>query len=366
MSIIAYTGLPGSGKSYGVVENTIIPALKNGRKVVTNIPLNDEQIGRDFNIDLVKKFETRSVDLSFFDLSQRYAGYVWVIDECQHYFPSGLRQTALKPNVISFFTEHRHFSSDGFATEIILITQDLSQVCNFVRNLVEETYRSKKLTFLGSSKKFVIDVYAGCVTGPKPSIKSKVRQIPGQYKSEIYKYYQSHTKSEGKVTEQKQDDRANLFKSPFFRFVIPFFLVIMVVSFQKISAYFSGHKNDSVSEMTGTKHKLPVDVVSNDYLEFAQKISINLEMLPVSTKYRIVGIINKTYLIQDFNDNFLKVSVSRCVNDPVEAYCVIDNERVSGRSGVVNDRFYSPKSERESNERSEYDLPIPTFGDQKT
>jgi len=38
MAIDAYTGMPGHGKSYGVVEHVIIPSLKQGRHVVTNTP----------------------------------------------------------------------------------------------------------------------------------------------------------------------------------------------------------------------------------------------------------------------------------------------------------------------------------------
>ena len=37
MSINAYVGLMGSGKSYEVVSSVIVNALKNGRDVVTNI-----------------------------------------------------------------------------------------------------------------------------------------------------------------------------------------------------------------------------------------------------------------------------------------------------------------------------------------
>ena len=37
MAINAYTGLMGSGKSYEVVENVILPALAAGRRVVTNV-----------------------------------------------------------------------------------------------------------------------------------------------------------------------------------------------------------------------------------------------------------------------------------------------------------------------------------------
>ncbi|EEQ1743507.1 zonular occludens toxin, partial [Escherichia coli] len=37
MSIFAYVGVPGSGKSYEVVSNVIVPAICEGRRVVTNI-----------------------------------------------------------------------------------------------------------------------------------------------------------------------------------------------------------------------------------------------------------------------------------------------------------------------------------------
>jgi len=53
MSILAYTGLPGHGKSYGVVENVILPALRMKRVVYTNIPLNDELCINDFGMSVV-------------------------------------------------------------------------------------------------------------------------------------------------------------------------------------------------------------------------------------------------------------------------------------------------------------------------
>ena len=44
MSITAYTGLPGSGKTYGVVQHVIVPALQAGRRVVTNIPMRADVV----------------------------------------------------------------------------------------------------------------------------------------------------------------------------------------------------------------------------------------------------------------------------------------------------------------------------------
>lgn len=43
---IGYVGIPGSGKSHTLVESVIIPSLKEGKKVFTNIPLNTGNICR--------------------------------------------------------------------------------------------------------------------------------------------------------------------------------------------------------------------------------------------------------------------------------------------------------------------------------
>lgn len=43
MSITSYTGKPGAGKSYEVVKNVILPAIAEGRRIVTNIDGIDQQ-----------------------------------------------------------------------------------------------------------------------------------------------------------------------------------------------------------------------------------------------------------------------------------------------------------------------------------
>jgi zona occludens toxin len=45
MPINAYVGLMGSGKSYEVVSSVIVPAVSQGRRVVTNVEgLQDDEI----------------------------------------------------------------------------------------------------------------------------------------------------------------------------------------------------------------------------------------------------------------------------------------------------------------------------------
>jgi zona occludens toxin len=224
MSIVAYTGLPGSGKSYGVVESVILPSLKAGRTIVTNIPLKIGTLGDDYPDGKIIPFAS-DCENAFFTSDNIVPGAVYVIDEAWRWFPSGLRANQVPNEEKQFFTEHRHFVGEGGMTcEIVIVTQNLNQIAMYVKALIEETYISRKLTALGQSKKFRIDVYAGVAEGVKPA-GEVVRQLFGTYKKDVFKYYSSHTHNKTEYTtgeEKKVTDRTNIFKSWKFRFIVLF------------------------------------------------------------------------------------------------------------------------------------------------
>lgn len=244
MAIVAYTGLPGSGKSYGVVENVILPAAKEGRPVYTNIPLQQFELikaypkadVRAFNIDALAE------DPSF--VGRFEAGAIVVIDECWRVWPAGMNARTMPQEHKAFFAEHRHNVSDrtGLTTEIVLVTQDLAQLCAFVRQLVEETFRSVKLTALGMENSYRIDVYSGAVTGQRPPKTAFIRSIHGKYQASVYRFYQSHTKSEGGKAgvEKKQDKRGNLLRRPLIMVGLPLCLVVLAYSVHSTMRFFSG------------------------------------------------------------------------------------------------------------------------------
>ncbi|MBP0049847.1 hypothetical protein H9C73_14030 [Marinobacterium sp. AK62] len=226
MSVSAYTGLPGSGKSYGVVENVILPCLKDGRPIVTNLPLKLGELqewcrknGAPMpRIDIVDLSEVaKSVEEGF--LSMRY-GAVHVFDEIWRVWPSGQKVTQCPEGHREYFAEHRHqVDAAGRSTEIVLITQDLSQIASWVRNFVDETYRAQKLNHVGQDKRYRVDVYQGAVTGQQPPESRRLRQFYGKYQPEVYQLYQSATKAQnsgmhGAGKEVKADKRANILKSP--------------------------------------------------------------------------------------------------------------------------------------------------------
>jgi zona occludens toxin len=257
MAIDAYVGLPGSGKSYGVVENVIVPMLKEGRQVWTNIPCNAEAM-LDFCGSVPMQFHIDDIIEDpnwFFDVLP--LGAVVVIDELWRLWPNGLKATQVNPKHKEFLAEHRHMvSEDGFSTQIVLVTQDLSQVSMFARSLVENTYRAVKLNMIGKSNRYRLDVYQGNVTGANPPQRLRLRQLFGKYKKPIFALYQSHTKSKssgGGALEEKADSRGNILKGFFFKAAGVFVLVASLFIYWgvgNVSAMYSSDDDKAVKHQS--------------------------------------------------------------------------------------------------------------------
>jgi zona occludens toxin len=235
MSIVAYTGWPGSGKTYTVVEHVILPALEKGRRICTNIELNIDD-------PRIAKFDVKDIQENPDAVNTVFQpGDVVVIDEAWRLWPSGLKASAIEETHKSLFAEHRHrVGEDGNSMEIVLVVQDLSMMAAFTRNLVDETFRSTKLSAIGLKKGYRIDIYQGGVTGQKPPKSQLIRQINGKYKESIYKLYKSHTQSmtgeAGK--EQKLDTRGNVFNTWLIKGGVPLAVFMVIWGITKVYAAF--------------------------------------------------------------------------------------------------------------------------------
>lgn len=209
MSITAYTGLPGHGKSHGVVEYVIKPALEQRREIWTNIPVNSDECEKRFGFSPIQ-FKTQDIlDNPNWWTEVFTPGAVIVIDEAWRLWPAGLKATNVRPEYKSFLAEHRHMvGENGKSTEIVLVTQDLSQITSFARVLVETTFRVVKLSKLGFDQRYRIDIFSGPVTGPNPSISKREREIYGKFNSEIFALYKSHTMSKtGSAGDETRTDQ---------------------------------------------------------------------------------------------------------------------------------------------------------------
>lgn len=278
MTISAYTGLPGHGKSYGVVENVIAVALENKRRVFTNIPMHDEECEKRFNQKVIQ-FNTQDIlDNPDWWEEVFIAGSIIVIDELWRLWPAGLNAKNVRQQDKSFLAEHRHLVGEcGNSTEIIFVTQDLSQIASFARSLVETTYRVTKLSNVGANSRYRLDVYFGAVTGTTPPKSKKQGESYGKFHKKTYQLYQSHTKSkiESAGNEDRVDKRFNILSPKTLVAFISCLILLITIAFlglSSVTGFYGTTDSDQEAKVdTKTPKSKPVKTKKNPVFNFLSK-----------------------------------------------------------------------------------------------
>lgn len=214
MAIYGYAGKPGSGKSYSVVANVVIPGLEAGRTVYHNMILNEGRLmamtgGRGRLVP----FDAESTPDQL--VANAPPGALVIIDESLRYWPAGTRANKVPPHQLEFFTKHRHYvGDDGRSTDIVLVAQDFgSQCAAFIRDLIEYTYRCVSLRAIGTGKRFRREIYDGVVKGDKPPASKLLRKELIKFDPKIFACYQSHTASaKGVAGEELHDKTVTVWK----------------------------------------------------------------------------------------------------------------------------------------------------------
>lgn len=247
MAIWAYTGLPRHGKSYHAVKDQVVPALRAGRRVVTNVPLVEKNLrvlcGDGGEIRQVTNEELAS-DPDAVLARECLPGSLCLFDELWRFLPAGLQAKNAPAGWKTLFAEHGHeVDVSGNMTQIVLVTQDLSQVSAFARQLVERTVIVRKMTVIGSSKRYRVDVYAGGVTGTNPPVGRRISEGFGTFEKTIQECYVSRTKSQadgGEVNESVLDGRGTIWRHPFVRYGLPLAVVLGVWGVSRVVGFFGG------------------------------------------------------------------------------------------------------------------------------
>lgn len=247
MAIWAYVGLPRHGKTYNAVKEQILPALRSGRRVVTNVPLDLDAIAArgDLNGEIVQVDNEELKRDPAKVLASCTGGAVCVFDELWRHLPQGLRQKDADGAWPTLFAEHGHqVDEKGRMTQIALITQDLSQLAAWARALVERTVVITKLNAVGAANRFRTSVYSGAVTGTAPPVSKRISEEYSSYDPGIFACYVSRTKSEAapgaKVDERSLDSRGSLWRHPMFRYVLPAAAVAGVWAVWTVVGFFTG------------------------------------------------------------------------------------------------------------------------------
>lgn len=244
MSIKIHHGAPGSYKTAGAVTDDLIPALKAGRSLVTNVRgINLDVLHEHF--DLPDTFELHWVDTTTSEGREkagkwfRWApiGALIFFDEAQSIFPKRWRDSDLEKFSIPLeqakeenrpanwwdaWDMHRHYNWD-----VILTTPDISKIRQDIRDASELAYKHKNQGLYGVLFKgsYLEGIHSKDNDGSSKSHFLNVRHRRILNDALTWKLYQSTT------TGEVQDTIAgfSLFSSP--RLVIGFAVLACCLAF---------------------------------------------------------------------------------------------------------------------------------------
>jgi zona occludens toxin len=214
-----FMGPMGASKSYEGVKYAILPALKEGRRVVSNIRgLDHERIANYLKLPvedvqerlivITETSEDETIGPRFMPSKDGFWGNedntgfikwgdVLVLDECWAWLRD--RKLVTEP-ALNFFRKHRHYigGSGNWSCEIYLITQTEKDISPAIRDVVERVVKLESLRATGSRKLYLRHEYQG-LNDRVPTSSRHVRDTA------IYPLYKSH-KVEG-ASEASVDNR---------------------------------------------------------------------------------------------------------------------------------------------------------------
>jgi zona occludens toxin len=226
--INVYTGLMRSGKSYEVVSEVIVPAIRSGRRVVTNVDgISEEKIhdylrslhatdddllfGKVIHVENAQVFDEQF--FPYYDDAKGVhtdttvqPGDLVCIDEAWRFW--GASGSKIHKNHKSFFLEHGHFTDEKtkVACDLVLMIQDMSTLNRFVKNVVAFNFRTHKKVALGMGNTYSLNMWEGHKQSNATLIGNWVRR----YKKEVFPLYSSF-KGGAQGVMVNADRRQNIF-----------------------------------------------------------------------------------------------------------------------------------------------------------
>lgn len=267
MSINSYSGLMGSGKTYEVVSSIIIPAICQGRRVVTNIsgidndairayccekfdiPLeklghvvyakNEEVMARDFfpTMDSSADHEAKSFVLP---------GDLVAIDEAYKIWGQDCK---IHNEHKVFFREHRHYvhPQSGVACDLVLMTQDIGDLHRVLKVVIEQSFKTHKAKGVGMNNVYTITMWEGW----KQHQKTIVKDWTQTYNPEIFPLYKSYA-GEQQGKELASDSRQNVFADKRLLYKIAFLLIAGSFAVWKLWHFFGDKMNPGAASASSS------------------------------------------------------------------------------------------------------------------
>lgn len=337
----------------------ILPAFMNGRRIVTNIVGIDKEAIIDYVYKLRgndKKFNPENLgDIivvededvlkdNFFPFKgssdeETIAknGDLICLDEIWRIFDD---VKSIKENHKSFLAEHRHFTNEkGETCDLVVINQAINNIPKFIKDRIETTYRMSKLSALGFTSRYRIDVHIGA----RIYKSTLVNSIQSKYDSEIFKLYKSYDGKNAK--EQKIDKRNNYFKSFKFIFMLFLMIVLFCVSAFLLSGFIT--KQDDILQSSSSETSNPSKSTTSAKSSTDKRLSssnaeksVSISTAPISPKlssnWKIIGYLKKdgNDIVILSNDKDIRYEkLSKFHSNGRFLYGFIDGEKVTFYSG---------------------------------
>jgi zona occludens toxin len=346
MAINAYTGLMGSGKSFEVVASVIVPAVKLGRRVVTNIDgiqpeaiyeylINVKNCDADTLGQVIPVTNDDIHKQGFFpdetkpdQVSVVQPGDMVAVDECWNFWGD---DNKVSPEHHQFFRMHRHFTNPqtGLSCDIVLMIQDLGSLNRKIRSIIEMTSRTVKLKSLGAPKAYRIELYEG----NKLNAKTKIDTFVKKYDQAIFPLYKSYATGSGK--EKPIDTRQNIFTNPRIWITTVIFLLLASFSTWNTWRFFNPKpKLLDPSKATFTPPAIPGNATATP----VAPASVTPRPEGFSDTWRYVGLLraedNAWAVIQDSQGRLRLESPSVFQGRGLTAVGLVDGQRVTSWSSV--------------------------------
>lgn len=340
-------GLPGHGKSYSAIELFFLPAVKERRAIVTNIPLLPK-FAEDYPDFKVQFFDLDAAahDESLWDTIP--PSCLILLDELWRIWPAGLKPADIPKRQLMFIKEHRHhIDESGREPDLVFLTQDLSDIAASIRNMVEQTIICSKLIDVGLTDRFRRDFYRGSIKGFSGVQSKFLDSEQCSYKPEVYQYYKSHTKSTvtGTVSiDKRKVVNKTIFTSWGFRVGVIFLVLLLLVSWFSFS-----YTKTGIDKMKTNSKSSPVEQKQHDSIQKryetipgqTRRIEIvKPPELPLSERWRLSGIFGSVggrfkVLITDGLVNVRLDYSTYCKTERFEStVCEFRGEQVASYTGV--------------------------------
>ena len=260
--IVFHEGLPGAGKSYEACSEHILPALKKGRTVITNIEgINHDKFSElsglpvnvvrmllvvidNYHLDDEARVEADKKDL----LEKTVKDSMVVLDEIQDMFPTGRQKLPVEWS--KYIASHRH---DGL--DIILMGQHLGDVHTLWRRRCQRKIVFTKLSALGASSGYSWNAFEAISAEKFRKISTGVRRYDKQYFG-LYKSVTSGTKN----LDVYVDKRTNVFNTFGFKFGVPLVVAGLVWGLFHLVSFFDPNDEDSFVASVGGGAAVPASV----------------------------------------------------------------------------------------------------------